>query len=78
MSAVVHLILKFQNPRINGKVIDTIQEHQSILNNNGFVYFGVLGKGVGEGKARLFEQQMKQGKETNLYLVSSRPCPSIS
>lgn len=66
-----HIVLKYKDPRINGSLIDTIQEHKQVLNQFGYVDFGVLGKGISSDRALVLIEQIKNGVNTNLYLVSS-------
>lgn len=68
----MHIILRFQNAIIDGAEIDTIAEHCAILKDLGFVHFGVLGKGINPNKILILKEQISQGKETNLYLVSNK------
>lgn len=67
---VVHLLVRYRDPRPG---IGTILEHQNVLAANGAVWFGKLGKRVGEETVRRLQDQIEGGVSTFLYLATRLP-----
>lgn len=63
----IHLVLRFSD-RL-GKIQDTVSEHIAIIERHGQVWFGKLGKPLGQPNVKKINQQVEKGIPTYLYLV---------
>lgn len=67
----IHLVLRFGDELAGG--YNTIDEHKKVLDQRGCVWFGKVGKPVGERKVKRLMSQIQEGEPTYLYLASRRP-----
>lgn len=64
---IVHLLVRYREPAPR---IDTIREHEKLLDVHGAVWFGKFGKAVGGGSLDRLQDQVARGVPTFLYLTT--------
>jgi len=65
-----HLVVRFADALFDG--IDTIGEHQSVVDVEGAVWFGKLGRPLAKHKIDLLNEQIDSRTLTYLYLVQRK------
>jgi len=62
-----HILVRFSDGMLS--IQDTIAEHQKIIENNGMVWFGKLGKSLGDFHISDVNKQIEEGSKSYLFLV---------
>ncbi len=68
-SPPVHIIIRYREPEPG---VRTIEHHQEILSTQGAVWFGKVGKTLGERWAEALRAQVAAGTPSYLYLATRR------
>src|SRR4051812_9194379 len=63
----VHVVVRYRDPSPD---LPTVRLHQDVIDRCGAVWFGKLGKSLGEPWVRQIGTQVQQGSATFLYLVT--------
>ncbi len=63
----IHLVVRFSDRLLHG--VDTIAEHQKVLERRGKVWFGKVGKPMGDTTLEVLDRQVRAGVPSYMYLV---------
>ena len=65
-----HVVMRFADSMCSG--VDTIREHQQVIDQEGAVWLGKIGRPLAQHKLDLLNEQIQDGTRTFIFLVQKR------